>query len=307
MSQEPERRPSRADGPSAVTGGQHQERGDRPLEARSLNVQIGTTNVVRDLDLRLEGGQYWGVLGPNGVGKTTLLRHFAGLTPPTSGQIMLGGKELAHWPRRALARRLGMLQQHTAYVFDASVQDVALTGRHPHLGPWQRESSRDRALAKNALEVVDLGSLASRSVTSLSGGEARRLAFASLLVQDPDVMLLDEPTNHLDFRHQVRLMRTLGDRIYRDGRTGLAALHDVNLAATYCSHVLMLFGDGVWEAGKATELLTSQRLERLYQCPVTAVDTAEGRRFHPAFVKASDVSGSSGSSASSSNRSRRSS
>jgi iron complex transport system ATP-binding protein len=239
---------------------------------------------VEGLDLELGSGAYWGMLGPNGVGKTTLLRHIAGLGQPASGQVSLGGRALDLWPRRQLAQRLGMLQQHTAYVFDASVRDVALTGRHPHLGAWQRESEADRALVDAALGAVDLGPLVERSVTSLSGGEARRLAFATLLVQDPDVMLLDEPTNHLDFRHQVRLMRTIGDRIYRDGHTGLAALHDVNLAATYCSHVLMLFGNGAWEAGTATDLLTSERLERLYQCPVTAVDTAEGRRFHPAFA-----------------------
>lgn len=255
----------------------------QPLTIEGLDVRIGSTTVVAKLDLVLEAGAYWGMLGPNGVGKTTLLRHLAGLARPAGGRVCLGGQALDRWPRRRLARRLGMLQQHTAYVFDASVRDVALTGRHPHLGAWQRESDEDRALADAALARVDLGALADRSVTSLSGGEARRLAFATLLVQDPDILLLDEPTNHLDFRHQVRLMRTIGDRIYRDGHSGLAALHDVNLAATYCSHVLMLFGDGAWEAGKATELLTSERLERLYQCPVTAVDTAEGRRFHPAF------------------------
>ena len=267
--------------------GGDQTRETLPLVVESLGVHIGSTTVVEGLDLKLQGGEYWGMLGPNGVGKTTLLRHLAGLARPAAGRVMLGEQNLEGWPRRALAQRLGMLQQHTAYVFDASVRDVALTGRHPHLGAWQRESREDRALADAALGRVDLGALADRSVTSLSGGEARRLAFATLLVQDPDVMLLDEPTNHLDFRHQVRLMRTIGDRIYRDGRTGLAALHDVNLAATYCSHVLMLFGDGAWEAGKATDLLTSARLERLYQCPVTAVDTAEGRRFHPAFGTAS--------------------
>lgn len=260
-----------------------------PLKVQGLGVHIGTTIVVEGLDLVLAGGEYWGMLGPNGVGKTTLLRHLAGLVRPSAGQVSLGDRLLEDWPRKDLAQHLGMLQQHTAYVFDASVRDVALTGRHPHLGAWQRESAQDRALADAALGRVDLGALADRSVTNLSGGEARRLAFATLLVQDPDVMLLDEPTNHLDFRHQVRLMRTIGDRIYRDGRTGLAALHDVNLAATYCSHVLMLFGNGAWEAGKATELLTSERLERLYQCPVTAVDTAEGRRFHPAFATGASV------------------
>jgi iron complex transport system ATP-binding protein len=101
-------------------------------------------------------------------------------------------------------------------------------------------------------------------------------------------MLLDEPTNHLDFRHQVRIMRTVGNLVYQEKRVALAALHDVNLAATYCSHVLMLFGDGRWQAGSAGSLLNAETLAALYQCPVTAVETAEGPRFHPSFSAMSD-------------------
>lgn len=266
------------------------------MSCSQLTVHIGPLTVVRDLDLWLTGGQYWGMLGPNGVGKTTLLRALSGLGSPHAGTVAVDGERLETWSRRALARRLGMLQQHTSYVFDASVENVALTGRHPHLGRWQREGHTERALARSALEQVDLQKLAGRSVTQLSGGEARRLAFAALLVQDPAILLLDEPTNHLDFRHQVRLMRSVGDRVYGAGQLALAALHDVNLAATYCSHVLLLFGDGEWEAGSATELLTADRLERLYQCPVTSVETAEGRRFHPAFGDAPAGAGPRGAS-----------
>lgn len=257
--------------------------GTLDLTCAGVHVSIGNNAVVRSLDVAFQGGAYWGILGANGSGKTTLLRHFAGLAAPRAGQIRVGPEALDRWPRRALARQLGMLQQHTSYVFDASVLQVALTGRHPYLGPFQSERAADYALARTAIDQVDLGALAERRVTSLSGGEARRLAFAALLVQDPGILLLDEPTNHLDFRHQVKLMRTVGDLVYREGRCGVAALHDVNLAATYCSHVLLLYGDGAWEAGKATELLTVERLERLYQCPVMSVETVEGRRFHPSF------------------------
>jgi len=258
---------------------------DQPvtLGCDALSVRIGDKWIVRDLTAHFDAGAYWGILGANGSGKTTLLRHFAGLADESRGTVRVGARPIAAWPRRALARHLGMLQQHTAYVFDASVLEVALTGRHPYLGAFRREGPEDRESARKAIAKVDLERLAGRRVTSLSGGEARRLAFAALLVQDPDILLLDEPTNHLDFRHQVRLMRTVGDLVYRDGRSAVAALHDVNLAATYCSHVLLLFGDGKWEAGKATELLTTDRLERLYQCPVSSVETPEGRRFHPSF------------------------
>jgi iron complex transport system ATP-binding protein len=253
------------------------------LACQDLDVRIASTLVTTGLDCQFEAGAFWGLLGANGAGKTTLLRHLAGLDEAASGTVLLEDRGLSNWPRRSLAQRLGMLQQHIGYVFDASVLEVALTGRHPHIGPFGRESAGDVERARTALASVDLGALAARSVTTLSGGEARRLAFAALLVQDPAVLLLDEPTNHLDFRHQVRLMRQIGDLVYSQGRAAIAALHDVNLAATYCSHVLMLFGEGEWLAGPAAELLDVARLERLYQCPINALETPEGMRFHPSF------------------------
>ena len=253
------------------------------LRCQELTVTIGDLCVVQALTMTFRPGEFWGILGANGAGKTTLLRHLAGLAAPATGTITLGGQPLEAWPRRPLARTLGMLQQHTSYVFDATVLQVALTGRHPHLGRFERERPADLARAREAIGKVDLQRLESRSVTELSGGEARRLAFAALLVQDTPVQLLDEPTNHLDFRHQVRLMSTVGDRVYGRQQLALAALHDVNLAATYCSHVLLLHEDGRWEAGQASELLNEEQLERLYQCPVTAVETPDGMRFHPSF------------------------
>jgi len=255
------------------------------LQCHSLGVSIGGKRVAGSLDLGLARGEFWGLLGANGVGKTTLLRHLAGLLQPRTGRIELLTRDLRQWPRRKLARVLGMLQQHTDYVFEASVIQVALTGRHPYLTAWQREGPADFERARGAIESVGLSGLETRSVTSLSGGEARRLAFATVLVQEPDVMLLDEPTNHLDFRHQVSIMRLVGDLVYREKRVALAALHDVNLAATYCSHVLLLQGDGLWQAGPAHELLTVANLEALYQCPVSAVATPEGMRFHPSFTR----------------------
>lgn len=254
------------------------------LACKQLSVSIAGKRVAEELDLLVSPGEFWGLLGANGVGKTTLLRCLAGLIDPDSGKIALLQQDLSRLSRRAIAQTLGMLQQHTVYVFDASVLQTALTGRHPHLGAWQREGPQDIDRALRAIRAVDLDGFEDRSVTNLSGGEARRLAFATVLVQEPQVFLLDEPTNHLDFRHQVRIMRMIGDEVYNGQRLALAALHDVNLAACYCSHVLMLFGNGEWRAGPALELLTEYNLQRLYQCPVNAVDTPDGKRFHPSFT-----------------------
>ncbi len=258
------------------------------LQCDALTATIGDLCVVAELNLSFEAGQFWGILGANGAGKTTLLRHLAGLLEPEHGAVALNGQPLHQWRRRPLARMLGMLQQQTHYVFDATVLQVALTGRHPHLGRFERERVEDLERARSALAAMDLLRLESRSVTALSGGEARRLAFAALQVQGTAVQLLDEPTNHLDFRHQVRLMSRVGEQVYGQQRLALAALHDVNLAATYCSHVLLLHEQGQWQAGTATELLREEELERLYQCPITAVETPYGTRFHPTFSDTPD-------------------
>ena len=249
------------------------------LACHSLDVSIGGKSICNKLKLELEPGQFWGLLGPNGIGKTTLLKCMAGLSAPDSGSVLLENQVIDNLPRRLIARQLGMLQQHTVYVFDASVLETAMTGRHPHLSYWEREGPEDKQKALDAIRSVDLEGFESRSVTGLSGGEARRLAFASLIVQEPAILLLDEPTNHLDMKHQIRIMDHVEAQVSEAQRSAMIALHDVNLAARYCNHILMLFGEGDWQAGPVDELLNQENLERLYQCPVETVQTSTGRRF----------------------------
>lgn len=251
------------------------------LRARGLEVGIGEICVVAGLDLEVKSGQFWGLLGRNGVGKTTLLNCLAGLVQPLRGQVLVGDTDVHVSPRRQVARRLGMLEQHTVYHFDATVQQIALTGRHPYLSPWEGERDEDFDIAEAALRAVDLAGFDERGATSLSGGEARRLAMAALLVQEPGVMLLDEPTNHLDLAHQARVMKLVLSRVRGSRSSALAALHDVNLACRYCSHVLLLFGDGAWRAGPTSEMLSVSMVERLYDCPVEAFEAAGGLSFFP--------------------------
>jgi iron complex transport system ATP-binding protein len=252
------------------------------LSCKQVDVRIAGIQVVNGLDLEILPGQFWGLLGPNGIGKTTLLKCLAGLDQAASGQILLESRDISQLPRKLLARHIGMLQQHTVYVFDSNVLQTALTGRHPHLAYWEREGAADLEKASEALKVVGLEGFAERSVTGLSGGEARRLAFAALLVQEPEIMLLDEPTNHLDLRHQVEIMGMIHKRTRSRVHSAFAALHDINLAARYCSHVVMLFGKGEWRAGRTEEILNESSLEKLYNCPVERLESASGPRFHPA-------------------------
>ncbi|MEK7207728.1 MAG: ABC transporter ATP-binding protein, partial [Pseudomonadota bacterium] len=150
--------------------------------------------------------------------------------------------------------------------FPATVLETVLTGRHPHLNPWQRESSEDQALAENALTSVGLSGMTARSLNTLSGGERRRVEIAPLLTQDAPLCLMDEPTNHLDLRHQTEILGLLSARMRRPAHANIFVLHDVNLATRFGTHVILLFGDGAHRYGPMRDVVNHETLEKLYQC-----------------------------------------
>jgi len=252
------------------------------LSTTDLTLRIGDRTLVEGLNLTIQPGERWAVLGPNGTGKTTLLHTLAGLRPAQGGSVLWQGKALAVIPRRELARELGLLLQDDSDPFPATVLETALTGRHPHLGRWGWEGPTDLALARQALDTVDLADLAERPLSTLSGGERRRLAIATLLTQAPKLALLDEPTNHLDLHHQVTLLHKLREDFSRDGRALLVVLHDLNQALRHCDRLLLLYGDGRWEGGPATELASAERLSNLYDQPLRAIIDGTQALFVPA-------------------------
>ena len=241
------------------------------LSALGLTVRIGQVEVCRALDLEFAPGQCWAILGRNGSGKTTLLHTLAGLRAPTAGVVQLDGRELTAQPRRHVARRLGLLMQDNQDPFPATVLETALLGRHPHLPLWGWEDANDQRLARDALRQVGLTGWDERIIATLSGGERRRLALATLLTQDPEILLLDEPTNHLDLQHQVDLIGLLARQAQQQQKTVVMVLHDLNLAARFADHCLLLFGDGTTAAGPGGEILRQGDLERLYQLPLRQV------------------------------------
>jgi len=249
------------------------------LQATRLGYRIGERLLWQELDLAVTAGECWGILGGNGSGKTTLLHTLAGLLRPESGEVRLDGAPLTALSRRAIARRLGLLLQESHDQFPATVWENVLAGRHPHLGRWQQESAEDLSLARAALVSMDLSGMESRPVQSLSGGERRRLALATVLAQDPALLLLDEPLNHLDLRHQQALLQRLRQLCREAGKAVMMVLHDPNQVLRYCDRVLLLRGDGGWEAGRCEELLTAKRLSGLYGCPISLIEQGDERFF----------------------------
>jgi iron complex transport system ATP-binding protein len=248
------------------------------LQTQNLGFGVSGRSLCEGLDLEIKRGECWGILGPNGSGKTTLLHTLAGLREPQSGAVLLNGTPLAQLERREIARQLGLLLQDSHDPFPATVLEEVLCGRHPHLGRWQNEGEDDLALARAALHKLELAELEQRQIQSLSGGERRRVAMATLLTQNPTLMLLDEPLNHLDLRHQKLLLETVNG--LRDlGHGIMMVLHDPNQAVRCCDRILLLAGDGEWQQGSAEEMLQAERLSQLYRCTIEQVEIAGQNSF----------------------------
>jgi iron complex transport system ATP-binding protein len=255
---------------------------DAVLQCRKLTVEVGGITVVRELDLTVLAGQCWCLLGRNGAGKTTLLHTLAGLRAMQSGTIRLGNTTLAALSRREVARRLAILFQEQTDSFPVGVREKVLQGRHPYLHAWQWESAADHAIVADLLQRLGLETLAARNVQTLSGGERQRVAVATLLAQQCRMQLLDEPTNHLDLSHRLVLLGMLAAECRDRRRALLMSLHDINLAARFCDHALLLLGDGETLHGPVASVLDSEILESLYGHPLIEVATPAGRAWLPA-------------------------
>ena len=252
------------------------------IETHALNIKIANQVICEELDFKLQRGQSWGILGGNGVGKTTLLRTLAGLRGEWQGEILVEGVSLQKWKRKLLAQKLGMLFQDSLDVFPVTVMETVLSGRYPYIPAFAMESAEDRRIAMQALSAVALDSMQHRQVDSLSGGERRRLAIATLMVQDPDIWLLDEPTNHLDLHHQVSLLEQIRSRVEQDEGALMMVLHDINMLTRFCSHAMLIIDQKNIVCGEVEDVLTTDNLSALYRHPVNKIQNEDGSFFYPA-------------------------
>lgn len=251
------------------------------LETRALTLTVSDRTLCRDLNVTLSAGQCLGVLGQNGTGKTTLLHTLINFRCAERGEVILCGKPVTDWPKKELARLLGILFQSSSDDMSASVMETALLGRHPHLSGWQWESTSDIKETRAALKAVQLDAMEERDITTLSGGERQRLAIAMLLAQNPKLYLLDEPGNHLDVAFQIKSLQLLHTRIQASGAGLCMATHDINLAARFCDQILLLTGNGEFVFGTAEEVLQPEILSSAYECEIRQAFYEGGSMFFP--------------------------
>jgi iron complex transport system ATP-binding protein len=224
----------------------------------------GPVPALGDVSLCVARGSLTGLLGPNGCGKTTLLKLLSGVIRPATGHVSLDGQRLERLSRREVARRDAVVPQETHPAFDYTALEMVLMGRHPHLGTFALEGPADVAIASGALEATGTVHLAHRAYMTLSGGEKQRVVIASALAQEPDVLLLDEPTASLDLGYQLDVAALLSRLNRERGVTMVLATHDLNLAASLCDSLVLLRDGRVLADGPTPEVLTAATVRRLY-------------------------------------------
>ena len=255
------------------------------LQTRNLDILVARRRLIHRLELKIEPGTSWALLGRNGTGKTSLLHTLAKLLPAAAGEIYLEGENLATLSGKPLARRIGLLFQQGLPAMPKTVFETAMLGRYPHHQSLWKDNPEDIEVVENALREFDLMHLSARSTDTLSGGEAQRLALAQLMAQAPALYLLDEPSNHLDLAHQLKGLQRLKAKVTGHRSALVMASHDINLVSQMCDHVLLLMGDGKYLAGPVSEILQEDHLSEAFGCRIRRIESGKGEAvffFHSA-------------------------
>ena len=248
------------------------------LEARGLKAAYGPTLALRGLAASIARGRIVAVLGENGSGKSTLLKIIARIVPATGGEILLEGRPLALMPRRDTARRIAYVPQRLDLVFPIRSLDLVLQGRAPHARGFSADSALDRDLAIEAMRACDVGALAERDASALSGGEQRRVFLARALAQEAGIWLLDEPASGLDPRHRLEFLEILMKTHRERETTVLLVTHEIDLAGELADCVLLLREGRTLAQGTPDEVLTQENLRRAFSVESRVEVDAAGRR-----------------------------
>ena len=241
------------------------------LDVQSLSVTLGENPILKDASFSIDSGEFVGIIGPNGSGKTTLLKTLRGLYPISEGQVLWDGKSIASLSDKEIAHHVAYMQQSVNVSFDYEAIDIVMTARYPYLKWWQQEGPDDKAIVEKAMKEVGVYHLRNRSVQNLSGGERQRVFLAKALAQQTEVLLLDEPTAALDLVYSDDIFHE-GRRLCDEGKTILIVVHDLELAAKYCTKLVLVSDGHIIDVGTPREVLTAENLRAAFHLSAAVYD-----------------------------------
>lgn len=242
------------------------------LEARTATIGYDKRVIAERLSVGIPDRSFTVIVGPNACGKSTLLRALARLLKPSSGEVVLDGRQIHAYKAREVAQRLGLLPQSSIAPDGITVADLVARGRYPHQKLLRQWSKEDEAAVVDAMQATRVTSLSRRLVDELSGGQRQRVWVAMVLAQKTPILLLDEPTTFLDIAHQIELLDLLADLNRRGGQTVVAVLHDLNHACRYATHLIAMRNGRVVAEGRPADIVTPELVERVFGLASVIID-----------------------------------
>lgn len=235
-----------------------------PLSAQGLYAGYDRREVLRNVSFELHPGEFVGIIGPNGCGKSTLIKALSGIIRPAKGQVMVQNEPLDQLSVREVAKRMAVVPQYEQVAFGFSCWDVVLMGRAAYTGMMGHVSAKDKQAAQEAMERMGVWEFRDRPVQQLSGGECQRVSLARAMAQQCNLLLLDEPTSHLDISNQIGLLSEIQSLRNENGHTVVAVLHEINMAAEFCDRILVMHKGGIVADGTPAEVINPHMLKRVF-------------------------------------------
>ncbi len=260
------------------------------IESEQVCFGYGGHPAVSDVSLRLESGVFYGILGPNGCGKTTLVDLLIRHRIPDTGVITYQGKPLAQYSRKQIARQIALVPQQYAVNFPFTSRQVVMMGRYPHLGRFAFPDPEDHRQVDDIMELTGTKVFENRFISELSGGERQRVIFARALVQDTPVLILDEATSNLDISHAISLFGLAFQRVMVEGKTVIAVMQDINLAALFCQHLILMKNGRVVHHGPCDQVLTESAIQSVFQVKAKVYEDSYAKARQVVFNRSSHVS-----------------
>ncbi len=234
------------------------------FEVNHISFFYGSKKIINDISIEIEGGKFYGVLGPNGSGKTTFLDLLSAHRSPVSGSVTYEGKDLAAYNKKQLAKRMAIVPQNFYINFPFTVADIIMMGRYPYIPRFAQPAAADWEVIDTVMQQTEVFEFRDRFITELSGGERQRVVFARALVQATPVLILDEATSNLDIRHTIDLMNLVSSRVKRSGVTVIAVFQDINLASVYCDDLIFLRNGAIVDHGAKDMVLNTATIKTVF-------------------------------------------
>lgn len=259
------------------------------IETANLCFGYGSHPAVSDVSLKLDSGMFYGILGPNGCGKTTLVDLLIRHRTPAAGIVTYQGKPLTHYSRKQIARRFALVPQQYGINFPFTSRQVVMMGRYPHLGRFAFPDREDHRRVDEIMEQTGTRKFENRFISELSGGERQRVIFARALVQDTPVLILDEATANLDISHAISLFSLARKRVTGEGKTVIAVMQDINLAALFCQYLILMKNGRVAYHGPCDQVLTENTIQSVFQVKAKVYEDAYAKARQVVFHRNSHV------------------